>query len=222
MTELGTERRARARLERRRMILKAALRTFGEIGYERATISDILRQADMTTSTFYNYFPDKDSVFLALVVDAVAPVIEEIDGWSKRPMALPEFVQRVCRICFEQAVRDLTLRKLLARNSHKLRSLVQEPAVREKLASLESNLRGAMERGDVPIVDARLLAASLIGITLEMAMRLLEEDVPDVEAAARFVRSLIVGGVDRVAEDDDGSAGGGMGGESTALTCASF
>ncbi|HYB99309.1 MAG TPA: TetR/AcrR family transcriptional regulator [Candidatus Limnocylindrales bacterium] len=222
MTELGAERRERARLEKRRIILKAALRTFADIGYERATISDILRRAEMTTSTFYNYFPDKDSVFLALVADAVAPVLAEIDAWVRSAEGLQEMIERVCRVCFRQAVRDQALRKLLARNTHKLRSLVQEPAVREKLGQVEAELRSAMERGAMPAVNARLLAASLIGITIETALRLLEDEAPDADAATRFVSSMIVGGVDRVAEEDEGSSGGGMGGDSTTFSCASF
>ena len=37
-------------------------RVFADIGYGAATVRDIVRGTDLATGTFYNYFPDKESV----------------------------------------------------------------------------------------------------------------------------------------------------------------
>ena len=42
-------------------------RVFSDIGYGAASVRDIVRETDLATGTFYNYFPDKESVLRALV-----------------------------------------------------------------------------------------------------------------------------------------------------------
>ena len=51
----------------RAAILRAAREVFADIGYGAATVRDIVRRTDLATGTFYNYFPDKESVLRALV-----------------------------------------------------------------------------------------------------------------------------------------------------------
>jgi len=51
----------------RRAILSAAEEVFGELSYDRASISEITRRAGVAQGTFYVYFPDKKSAFIELV-----------------------------------------------------------------------------------------------------------------------------------------------------------
>ena len=60
-TERG--RRTRARL------LAAAASVFGDLGYERASVTAITKAADVAQGTFYKYFPSKHSIFVELVID---------------------------------------------------------------------------------------------------------------------------------------------------------
>lgn len=48
-------------------ILHAAEEVFGELSYDRASISEITRRAGVAQGTFYNYFPDKRAAFAELV-----------------------------------------------------------------------------------------------------------------------------------------------------------
>lgn len=51
----------------RQAILTAAEEVFGELSYDRASISEITRRAGVAQGTFYNYFPDKRAAFAELV-----------------------------------------------------------------------------------------------------------------------------------------------------------
>lgn len=51
----------------RQAILDAAEEVFGELSYDRASISEITRRAGVAQGTFYNYFPDKKAAFVELV-----------------------------------------------------------------------------------------------------------------------------------------------------------
>lgn len=48
-------------------LLNAAEEVFGELSYDRASISEITRRAGVAQGTFYNYFPDKRAAFSELV-----------------------------------------------------------------------------------------------------------------------------------------------------------
>ena len=50
--------------EKKQRIYRVAMKMFSEYGYEQATIRDICKAAGITTSSFYNFFGDKDGVLL--------------------------------------------------------------------------------------------------------------------------------------------------------------
>jgi AcrR family transcriptional regulator len=62
---------AEAKRETRERILAAARRIFREDGFEAATTRDIAREAAIAAGTLFNYFPSKEAIALALVLDAL-------------------------------------------------------------------------------------------------------------------------------------------------------
>ena len=50
-----------------RQILEGAKDAFLELGYEGTSVDEIVRRARVSKGTLYNYFPDKVSVFVAVV-----------------------------------------------------------------------------------------------------------------------------------------------------------
>lgn len=51
----------------RKAILDAAEEIFGELSYDRTSISEITRRAGVAQGTYYLYFPDKQAAFVELV-----------------------------------------------------------------------------------------------------------------------------------------------------------
>ena len=61
--------REQTKVQNRQAILDAAREVFGELGYEAATVRDIIRRTGLAAGTFYNYYRSKEEVFAALADD---------------------------------------------------------------------------------------------------------------------------------------------------------
>jgi AcrR family transcriptional regulator len=61
----------------RRAILDAAIERFGRDGYRATSVADIARDARVSGTAAYAYFPNKEALFLAALDDDAAAVIEE-------------------------------------------------------------------------------------------------------------------------------------------------
>ena len=59
--------RERNKLANREAILEAARKCFLKQGYDAVTVRDVIRITGLAAGTFYNYFPDKDALFRAVL-----------------------------------------------------------------------------------------------------------------------------------------------------------
>jgi AcrR family transcriptional regulator len=58
---------SRVREQRRRRLLDSALTTFLREGYQGTTVEQVAEEAGVSRQTLYNYFADKEELFIALV-----------------------------------------------------------------------------------------------------------------------------------------------------------
>ncbi|HVZ39177.1 MAG TPA: TetR/AcrR family transcriptional regulator [Candidatus Kapabacteria bacterium] len=63
-------RRERERLLRRKEILDAARTVFARKGFNEATLDDVAELAEFGKGTLYNYFPNKEALFMSVVEDS--------------------------------------------------------------------------------------------------------------------------------------------------------
>ncbi|GHE05126.1 TetR family transcriptional regulator [Streptomyces alanosinicus] len=82
--ELG--RRDRKKAATRRTLLQTAARMFAERGFQDTTVKDIAAEAGVTERTFFRYFPSKEDLVFAEILDFVPLVAEEI---PRRPAGEP-------------------------------------------------------------------------------------------------------------------------------------
>src|SRR5260370_10446685 len=69
----------------RRALLDAAIARFGRDGYRRTSVAEIARDARLSGTAAYAYFPSKEALFVAAVGEDAAAGIEE--GLSRVPVA---------------------------------------------------------------------------------------------------------------------------------------
>lgn len=61
----------------RRAILRSAITRFGQDGYRGTSVADVARDASLSGTAAYAYFPNKESLFLAALDEDAAAVISE-------------------------------------------------------------------------------------------------------------------------------------------------
>src|SRR5258705_8615286 len=92
--------REQTKVANRQAILDAAREVFGELGYETATVRDIIRRTGLAAGTFYNYYRSKEEVFAALADDGAArfnPILKALRGQGT---SFEEFVRQAIAAYF--------------------------------------------------------------------------------------------------------------------------
>ena len=194
----GPGRREATKQANRAAILTAAQEVFGEIGYGAASVRDIVRRTDLATGTFYNYFPDKESVLRALVDAVAVEARRRVRAARQKATSLEEFVEEGFRAYFAYITEDPPTFALMRRNAGTIRAMFDEPAFGAGIDELRVDLEAGVAAGAIPPHDTELMAAAMVGAGIEVGVKMVEGD-GDVEAAVRFVTSLFLGGLDRMA-----------------------
>jgi AcrR family transcriptional regulator len=200
VTPLATGRRQATKAQNRRAILDAAQEVFTEIGYGAASIRDIVRRTGLASGTFYNYFPDKASVFQAVLQEHTTELRGRLRDARARAEGVEALVWAGFEAYFSFIVEDRPLFEMLRRNAGTVRELFDTPALEAGIDELLADLRSLAARGQLPAaLDLDALAAAMGGVAFELGIRLVEQDPPDVERTARFATGLFLGGMERLA-----------------------
>jgi AcrR family transcriptional regulator len=200
VTTAAPGRRERTKAANRTAILEAALAVFGELGYDAASVRDVIRRTDLASGTFYNYFPDKEAIFRALVEQTGDEARRRVRSARVNARSAREFVEDAYRAYFEFMIEDPATSAFLRRNAGTIPAFFGDRVVPQGTDELAEDLREAMARGELPEVDVDYCAHAMIAVGLELGTRMLERDPPDVEGATRFATELFLGGMARVAE----------------------
>jgi AcrR family transcriptional regulator len=192
-----TGKRERTKQANRAAILDAARVVFADIGYGAATVRDIVRRTDLATGTFYNYFPDKESVLTALLDETAGEARSRVREARRSGATLEAFVHDGFRAYFDFLLKDRATSDLLSRNAGTIRALFEEPSLVAGVEELAEDLRAAVAAGLVPDHDVEYMAASMVGAAFEVGTRMLESDDPDPDRATAFVSGLFIAGLSR-------------------------
>jgi AcrR family transcriptional regulator len=206
MADIGAElpangKRANTKAANRRAILTAARRVFALIGYEATTVRDIIRETDLASGTFYNYFKSKEEVFQAIAEDSTHRFRAHLSEVRARTNSIEDYIEHAFRAYFsfiarenEEAIRagapHLALMGVRVDTPEML-------AVAEEIrADLERTLTGETAEG----LDLEYLTAAAIGIAREMGDYMLQRRPVDVEGATSFAAGLVLAGARAMAK----------------------
>ena len=181
--DLAGGKRERTKAANRAAILAAGRAVFGEAGYGAASVRDIIRRTQLAAGTFYNYFPDKESIFRALIDDIGAEARRRVQAARRRATTPRAFVE------------DPDNHAFLARNAGTIRAMFEDGPVPLGISDLAEDLRMAIEQGQIPPVDVEYTSHVMMAVGIELGLRLMERDPPDVEGATRFATNLFMGGL---------------------------
>ena len=192
----GAARDGRTRPETRERLLEAATEVFAEKGYYAAAVDDIVQVSRTSKGSFYNFFPSKQEIFLALVdrladrlvsrieqeIEAQTGALRKVDAALKAALDDLSKHRRIARILFIEAVGL----------GHAFNEKLFE--IHSKFAGLiERYLKKAVEEGDIPAVDTQLAAFAWFGAINEVVVRWLYTGEPaDLQDALPALRSLLL------------------------------
>ena len=197
MTAL-TGKREQTKLANRAAILAAARRVFSDMGYGAASVRDIVRATDLATGTFYNYFPDKETVLRALVDEIAVEARARVRAARTAATSVEGFVADGFRAYFEFLVEDPETVALMRRNAGTIRTMFDEPALGAGIEELRADLEAAVAAGRIPHHDADLMAAAMVGAAVEVGLRMVEREQLDVEGAVALVTNVFLGAFERI------------------------
>lgn len=182
-------------------ILAAARRVFVEIGYDAATVRDIVAGTELAPGTFYNYFPDKRSVLVELIRESGEEGARRVREARARATTLEEFVYNGFRAYFEFiGSHDRTMFELMRRNVSTIRTLgLDESGFTLGLAQLRTDLQAAIDSGLVPEIPTDYVPAAIGAMAFEVGALMVANDPPDIDGATKFLAELCLGGIERLA-----------------------
>ncbi len=161
---------------RRAHIMRTALNLFGDKGFHRTSVSDIISTAGVARGTFYLYFESKESIFLELLGELFGHLRDNVVGVDTRPNKPPivdqlrETVRRIVRTLYDN--RELTKVILRAGAS-------SDPQVREALQRFEGDIEHYISKalelgirvGLVRELDSAMVSSGILGAFKQMAGR---------------------------------------------------
>jgi AcrR family transcriptional regulator len=191
---LSPGKREQTKLANRQAILDAAREVFRELGFETATVRDIIRRTGLSVGAFYNYYRSKEEVYAALADDGARRFRPILHAEFLKASDLESYLRGAVTAYFEFIAAEVA-----AWGLHK--ELEPEPVTRNtpEMLAVHEEVRTAfsevMERGLAPRVDVDYLATAAIAVVREVGERMILRDPPDVAGATEFCVTLILGGV---------------------------
>jgi AcrR family transcriptional regulator len=182
-------------------LVDAALRVFGRVGFARAQVADIAREAGVSTGTVYNYVEGKEALMLLCATRAFDRDPTELSlpvpapGWDETLQTLEAALERFVVLP--------TLEQALARATPPADAAGELRAIVEELYDLVATTRQGATALERSAVDLPELAEAYFGRArrrvLDQLAAYLEDriaggvlaPVPDVPTAARFIAESV-------------------------------
>jgi AcrR family transcriptional regulator len=188
--------REERKAQNRAKLLAAARKVFAEKGVGAATARDIVRETDLATGTFYNYFESKEEVFTALLEELAGKARERVRAQRQVPgLTVEQRVEGAYRAYFELVMEERELFEVFRRNAGVIAAIADRDWFRDGEHDLVDDLGSWMAAGEIPQADLDLLAQAMFGAGVHVANHLVDQESPDTDAAARFCAAVFVGGI---------------------------
>lgn len=194
-----TGKRERNKQANRAAILAAARECFIEKTFDAITARDIVRRTHLAAGTFYNYFPDKESVYRALLDERMTTLTDRLSQIRQTADSPRGFIYGAYLAAFETIADDPLFYQGILRNVSVVRDLYEDSIMGVSVRALETDIRDAIERDLLPDIDVEYLAAALFGVGFEMGRVLSRRRERDPKPAAELATNLFLVGIERTA-----------------------
>ena len=196
LVDLPTGKREQTKVANRQAILDAARAVFGELGYDTATVRDIIRRTGLAAGTFYNYFRSKEEVFAALADEGAARFNPILKALRSQGQTFEVFVEQAIAAYFafiaDEHSNWVARRPLGEPHLHVQGETPEMAAV---FAEVRDALADAVTERSGPLADPDYMAAACIAIARDVGDKMLERRPIDTAGAAAFAVKMILSGL---------------------------
>lgn len=154
---------------KRQAILDIAKQLFGEVGFERASMSELCARVGGSKATLYNYFSSKEEIFFEIAFDSTGAEFDAIHNALDPTTddigeSLYIFGKRILALLYSPEVRSA--RRLIVAESGRseLGRLCYERGPERSQKEVAAFLQSAMDKGKLRQADPRLAGYHLHGL----------------------------------------------------------
>jgi AcrR family transcriptional regulator len=201
---LPTGKRELTKVANRQAILDAARKVFGDLGYETATVRDIIRGTGLAAGTFYNYFRSKDEVYLALASEGARQFAPLLKAQRAQSCGWEEFLHAAIEAYF-LFLADAHKSWLSQRPAGEIQPHVhgETPEMTAVFNEVREAIVEEMAGGGAPVTDPDYLAAACIAIARDVGEKMLARRPIDTHGATAFAVAMIQGGLKGLQQAED-------------------
>jgi len=208
------ERKQRERERRRQQIIIAAKRVFSEKGFNKATIEDIAKEAELSPGTLYLYFKNKEELYASLSIRILQYLNIRVDHVNKEKDLTPsEKLTALMKSMFDVYDFDpmtiinmfhLQSSETLKNLSTELMSDIKELS-RKSLAGIAAIFREGIEQGDFidqhPVAIADIFWSLFSGVVLwESSKNIIDRDKNYIKETLEIAFETFARGIKKTAE----------------------
>ena len=157
----------RRRERTRRQLLAAATRILAAKGLHDTKISDIAAAADLGVGTFYLHFPDKETLFDAVVDDTVVRLKATVDAARAQAADARDEILAANAAFFRFAQENREVFKIVFGHAAAYNDLIRR-AQALFIADIEKTVRAGIARGLFAPLPPALVAQAVVGMATQM------------------------------------------------------
>ncbi|MAD29712.1 MAG: hypothetical protein CMC00_01635 [Flavobacteriaceae bacterium] len=125
----------------REQILKQALILFSNNGLEKTTVADIVEKCDIARGTFYNYFPDMNTLFDTLIDELNQNVVESIQHTRNSTNNLYDYLYGTFKSYFDLISTPQMIQFHIINQAHIRQSSYQSNLIKVIVKNLNRDLK---------------------------------------------------------------------------------
>ena len=175
--------------QKRESIIEAAAELFAEMGYERASMSELVKRLGGSKATIYGYFASKEALFEAVVrASATGHLLEgeqelslsSVESGQTLESALLRFAERMLMVTQNDERALAVYRMVIAESGHSdVGRLFYESGPRQSMDALARFMAAAMESGTLRRADPEVMAHQFTAlVTAEVYLRVYQREPP--------------------------------------------
>jgi TetR/AcrR family fatty acid metabolism transcriptional regulator len=191
-------------VDKRRLILDAAVRVFARQGFHTCRVSDIADEAGVAYGLVYHYFQSKDEVLDTLFAERWQLMLAAIDEIDAQPLSARDKLEAIASFIVDSYRHDPHLMKVIivevtrAANTFGQTHLTEIRKAYSRIGDIVAAAQadGSFRQGVTPEFAAMAFYGAIEQVLTGWIFGMLEQDEADYERAKRFVVETICDGLE--------------------------